>query len=106
MHATLTEQGLRLHDGVPTLEQMQQVVDGYIETALRIPSSRPGTSIDIYCNDSGLMDRLPCYYRRATDGVHLAGNLIAVASNAEGETIALHDEDIPLILGHLIPFFA
>jgi hypothetical protein len=52
------------------------------------------------------MDRLPCYYRRATDGVHLAGNLIAVASNAEGETIALHDEDIPLILGHLIPFFA
>ena len=104
MYATLTEQGLRLHDGVPTLEQMQEVVDVYIETAWRMPSSRHGYTIDVYCNDMGLCDNLPLRYIRVADGQPIAGNLIAVAGNIEdGESAPLADADIPILLGAFIP---
>jgi hypothetical protein len=104
MHVTMTAEGLRIHDGVPTLEQMQAVVDGYIETALRIDSSRPGVVIDIYCNDEGLLLELPLMHVRTIDGQPLAGNLIACGYDYNvDETCALVDADVPLILGAILP---
>lgn len=105
MYATLTLHGLRTHDGVPTLEQMQDAVDGYIETALRIPSSRDGITIDFFCNDTGLLDGLPFLFTRTTDGQPIAGNLIAAGGEVEtGETVALVDADFPLIVRAFRPF--
>jgi hypothetical protein len=104
MYATLTAEGLRLHDGVPTLEQMQEVVDGYIETAIRVPSSRKGITIDIYCNGEGLLQELPIRYIRAIDNHPLAGNLIAVCGNTDtGESEPMRDSDIGLLLGAVYP---
>lgn len=104
MYVTMTSEGLRQHDGVPTLEQMQEVVDGYIETAVRMDSSRPGVTIDIYCNDEGLLRELPLLHIRTMDGQPLAGNLIATGYDYNiDETCELVDADIPLILQAIHP---
>lgn len=105
MYATLTDAGLRTHDGVPTLEEMQDIVDGYIETASRIPSSRDGITIDFYCNDVGLLDGLPFLFTRSSDGQPIAGNLVAVGGEVgTGESVALVDADFPLIVRAFRPF--
>lgn len=99
MYATLTAEGLRTYDGVPSLEEMQRIVDGYIETALRLPSSRDGITIDFYCNDMGRIEGLPMLYVRAMDGETIAGNIVAVGGDVEsGETVPLVDEDFPIVV--------
>ena len=97
MYATIIDRKISLHTGVPSLEKMQEVVGGYITTALRGPALR-GRSVDVYCNDEGLCMGLPIDHIRKTDGSPIAGNMIITVSDAEGETVAATKEEIVSIL--------
>ena len=100
MYATIIDRKISLHAGVPTLEKMQEVVGGYITTALRGPAE-DGRSVDVYCNDEGLLINLPIDHVRLTDGSPIAGNMVITASDAEGETVAATKAEIVSILPHI-----
>jgi len=104
MYATILDGTLYAHDGIPTLEEMQSVVGGWITSALRVASpERTGVSVDVMVNDEGLLESLPIYFVRDTDRSFLAGNLILSASNAEGETIPATEVELDAALSHLLP---
>ena len=108
MYITMEADGIRQHEGVPDLETMQRVVDGYICSAARVPSSRPGIDIMFWCNDEGLLMQLPVFFvlYTARPGLPfkseavlpIAGQMIVTGSNAEGESVELCDDDLPIIL--------
>jgi hypothetical protein len=104
MFATIREGKLYAHEGIPSLEEMQEAVGGWITTALRVPSpNRKGVSVDVFCNDEGLLMGLPIRFARSTDHSFLAGDLILSASNAQGETIPATEVELDEALGHLLP---
>ena len=104
MYATVVNQKLETHVGIPTLEQMQKVVGGYIETALRCPSpTRKNISVDVYCNEEGLMIDLPIQHIRLTDGSPLAGDLVIVGNNERtGNGVELTQDEIDAVLKYII----
>jgi hypothetical protein len=82
MYATIIDRKLSLHDGIPTLEQMQEIVGGYITTALRAPfKSHKNFTMDVLCNDEGLCIGLPIDHVRMTDGSPIAGNMVIVGAS-------------------------
>ena len=87
--------------GKPTLEQMQEVVGGYIATGFRLESAyRPGVSIDFWVNDEGLCfsDNPLMQYRVGRDVYQLAGSAVVTGANSEGETVELLEEEISQLL--------
>jgi hypothetical protein len=83
---------------------MQDVVGGWITSALRVPSStRKGVAVDVWVNDEGLLMNLPIRFVRSTDHSFLAGDLILSASNAGGETIPATEAELDDALSHLLP---
>jgi hypothetical protein len=88
-------------EGVPSLSDMQAVVDGYIETAFRVPSPfRKNVSIDAYVNEEGLLIGLPRFvgvvdtYGQRT----FAGNMVIVGGNENtGNTIALNEKELDYV---------
>ncbi len=105
MYVTLIDRKLATVPGVPSLEDAQKVVGGYIETALRCPSKeRKNISIDVYCNEEGLMIDLPIDYIRLTDGSPLAGNLVIVASDeTTGEWVESTYSELKEVLNYILP---
>ena len=104
MYGILTKDTLTIEEGIPSLERMQKVVGGYIDTALRVPSkTRKGITIDVYCNDEGLLIQLPINFARGTDGSFLAGDMILSASNAQGETVKATKGELVHAVSYLIP---
>jgi len=107
MFATIRGGTLYAHEGIPSLEEMQDAVGGWITSALRVPSpTRTGVSVDVMVNDEGLLMGLPVRFVRATDHSFLAGDLILSASNAEGETIPATEAELDEALGYLLPLSA
>jgi hypothetical protein len=105
MYAILKEGKTETHDRIPTLKDMQEVVGGYIETALRHPSPvRKNVSVDAFVNEEGLLLGLPIHYCRLTDGSALAGNIVIVGTNVDtGKTVKLVQKEIDSILPWLAP---
>jgi hypothetical protein len=104
MFATIREGRLFAHEDIPSLEEMQDVVGGWITSALRVPSStRKGVAVDVWVNDEGLLMNLPIRFVRSTDHSFLAGDLILSASNAGGETIPATEAELDDALSHLLP---
>ncbi len=105
MYATIAGQSVSIHDGVPSLKDMQDAVGGWITTALRMASpERADVSVDVYCNDEGLLMSLPIHWARSTDLSPLAGGLIVTAADENtGDTIAATEAEIKAVLEHLIP---
>ena len=103
MYATIKNRKVEIFDGVPTLSEMQAVVGGYIESALRVPSpQRKGITVDVYCNEEGLLMGLPIQFVRGTDGSYLAGDFVIVGVNEDtGETVGLSTEEIGCVFDHL-----
>lgn len=103
MYATIKNRKVEIFDGVPTLTEMQEVVGGYIETALRVPSpDRRGFTVDVYCNEEGLCLGLPLNFVRATDGSYLAGDFVIVGCDeSTGETVGLTTEEIGSVFDYL-----
>jgi hypothetical protein len=87
MYATIKNGVTEFHEGVPTLEEMQAIVGGYIETADRVPTARPGIMISIYCNEDGIALNLPLTYHNDY-GSPIFGDLVLVAENdRSGNTV-------------------
>jgi len=105
VYATLVNGAFAVHDGVPTLADMQAVIDGYIEQALAVPSKeRPMISLDVYVNDEGFLEGLPVYVARATDGQPLAGNAVIVATDrVTGDTVAATKTELDDAMSWLVP---
>ena len=102
MYATIKNRQVEILDGIPTLAEMQTVVGGYIETALRVPTNRPNITVDVYCNEEGLCVGLPLNYIRATDGSYLAGDFVIVGTDeTTGNHTGLTTEEIGLVFDHL-----
>lgn len=90
-----------------TLKTMQDAVGGYIELFLQVPSkSRPGVTIDFYCNEEGRLVGLePNVLVDAGDGhlFDIVGPVLITAGSEEtGETLGLTDEEVAGIT--LAPF--
>lgn len=66
-----------------TLEAMQFLVGGYIEP-IRVDD------LDVWINEEGLLMKLP--YNRTVAGIAIAGTMFVAASNEEGDTLGLSDE--------------
>lgn len=96
MYATTNGTTLTLHEGKPDLAAMQAAVGGYIATADRYPSTeRENVTIDIWCNDEGLLEGLPCHWVRIVDAQPIVGNLCITATDeTEGETISATEQEI------------
>lgn len=104
MYGILRKDSMVVEKGVPSLDKMQKVVGGYITTALRVPSkTRKGITIDVFCNDEGLLMKLPINFARGTDGSPLAGDMILTASNGAGETVEANLSELKYALSYLIP---
>lgn len=103
MYATIKNRKVEIFDGVPTLTEMQSAVGGYIETALRVPSpDRENVTVDVYCNEEGLLMGLPIQFVRGTDGSYLAGDFVIVGcDDLTGNTIGLTTEEIGCVFDHL-----
>lgn len=102
MYATIKNRKVEIFDGVPTLTEMQAAVGGYIETALRVPTNRPNITVDVYCNEEGLLLDLPLNYIRSTDGSYLAGDFVVVGGDeSTGEMVGLTSEEIGMVFDHL-----
>lgn len=98
MYATVTEGNVRFHNGTPKLEQMQRVVDGYIETADRFPSGRKSITVDIYCNEEGYLMGLPFTYVNR-NGNPIVGNLVLVGANERtGNSVELTRDELWKVL--------
>lgn len=79
-------------EGETSLEILQSVVGGYIETAARKRSeTQPGVILDVYCNEEGRMYGLPV--NRVIPGAFapFVGNLVITAA-LDGETIDMDQE--------------
>lgn len=104
MYGIIKNQKLQLVDGIPTLFEMQKVVGGYIETALRVPTNRKNITVNVYVNEEGLLLGLPLNYRRKTDGSYLAGDMVIVGGNeADGSSAGLTADEIGSVFDHLFP---
>jgi hypothetical protein len=102
MYATIQNRKVELLDGIPDLATMQAAVGGLIETALRIPTGRKDITVNVYCNEEGLLMGLPIYFKRGTDGSYLAGDFVIVGGDeSNGETVGLTLEEIGLTFDHL-----
>lgn len=94
MYATVVANRVKFHEGLlPTLEQLQQVVGGYIETADRFQTARKNITVDVYCNEEGHILGLPLTYFNQNLSP-IAGDLALVGgNNATGASVHLwHDE--------------
>lgn len=103
MYATIKSRKVEIFDGVPTLTEMQAAVGGLIETALRIPSpDRKNISVEVYCNEEGLLMNLPLNYIRSTDGSYLPGDFVVVGyDTTKHETVGLTTEEIGCVFDHI-----
>ena len=66
-----------------TLEAMQFLVGGYIEP-IRVGD------LDVWINEEGLIMNLP--YNRTVEGYPITGTIFVAASNEEGDTLGLNDD--------------
>lgn len=100
MYAIVIDGDVSFHTGIPTLERMQEVVGGWVTTALRMDSpTRSGTvNVTVFCNDEGLLMKLPIYFVRMTDRSPIAGDLIITAEDLEGETIEAQIKELTAAL--------
>lgn len=74
----------QLPDAPLTLEWMQEQLGGYIEVALT--NGMGGTDrVVVWCNEDGLVLRLPANVRRCTDGWLLRGPLLVMGCDRDGE---------------------
>lgn len=98
MYATIIDRNVTLHDGTPTLDQMQDAVGGLIETAERYDTNRKNITIDVYCNEEGLLEGLDyTYHTRA--GQCILGNLVLTASNNKnGKTVPATREELAMAI--------
>ena len=80
MFATIVDSKFLVCKGIPSLEEAQRAVGGYIETAARFESpNRKNHSVDVYCNEEGMLMDLPINH--IINGQRIAGNLIIVVTN-------------------------
>jgi hypothetical protein len=87
MYVTISNNRVEFHDGIPSLEDMQRAVGGYVETADRFDAqSRKDRSIDVYCNEEGLFMGLPVSYINR-HGNEIVGDLIMVTANTRSGNI-------------------
>jgi hypothetical protein len=103
MYATVKGTKFEIHEGTPDLDEMQEIVGGYICTALTCESNeREGIDITIFVNDDGLLEGLPINYRRSTDNSPIAGNMVITASSAfDGETIPATESELRHIFKYM-----
>jgi hypothetical protein len=104
VYITLTQSGITVNKGVPSLERMQEVVGGNIETVMRIPSDVEGVDIDIFANEDGNDLQLPVHYYllRGNQAFPIRGNLIATGGRlSDGETVSLSDSDLDNVMNHI-----
>lgn len=102
MWAVIEGPKVTLHQGKPSLAQMQEAVGGYIEAALHHPSPRKHITVDAWVNEEGLLIGLPIQYRRSTDGSLLAGTIVITATNERtGNTVEATEDEIAAIQKYL-----
>ena len=103
MFATIVDRKLTKHEGKPTLEKMQEVVGGYIETAVRCPSpTRKNITVDAYVNEEGLLINLPIDHVRMTDRSYLAGNIVITGADENtGNTVEITKEELSEMLRYI-----
>lgn len=104
---------LTIRDGVassvvyePGLEFLQQAVDGYIETAFRLPSPLGGSlTIDAYVNEEGAINGMePSVMISSPRSAVFCGPLIIVGGDdATGENRGLEPEEVALFSVSLLP---
>lgn len=80
-----------------TLEKMQEVVQGWIATALWLPSETG--SVHCYCNEEGRLQDFADNWTRY-DGVVIVGPTIFVGETPDGESRGLTEAEIRLIRTH------
>jgi hypothetical protein len=78
-------------EGVPSLDDMNRIVGGYIELAMTDGNMQTHESIiTVYCNGEGMLLNLdPNVSRWSRDGDVLRGPLVVVATSKDGDTISL-----------------
>lgn len=87
-----------------TLQALQTQVDGYISAAFTF--QRPGSETEItgYVNDEGLLMQLPITtvvkYPNGYESP-MAGPMVIVGLDEEGETIGLSAEDVQFLREHI-----
>lgn len=96
MYMTIQDGEIQKHEGVPTLEEMQKVVGGWIEPVDFIEDE--DGRISIYVNEEGLMHNLPFTFhiRGAVyhGDVDMFGDAVIVRCDNEGETVGLTEDDL------------
>lgn len=80
-------------EGVPNLDEMQEVVGGYIEPVdLRVDPG--GRHLTIYVNDEGLLHQLTPNLYVAPTGQTLVGPAVVTCTDmSTGETVAVTEEE-------------
>lgn len=102
MFASTINGVLKLHEtDVPDLEQLQEAVGGWIETAGVMPSpDREHVELIAYCNEEGLLMDLPVMFRHRQTRQPIAGDLVFTAVDSRtGDTIAATKEELEEIAG-------
>lgn len=83
------------------LDVMQREVGGYIELFMRAASaSRPGVTIDFWCNEEGRLAMMPFNALvDAGDGrvFDIVGPVLITAGNDEGEVLGLTDDEFAAV---------
>lgn len=73
----------------PGLKDLQAVVGGYFETALKAPGYFGRDSLIVYCNEDGLRLQLPLNFHRSTDGHPIVGTVVALKHDEAGDTVSM-----------------
>lgn len=79
----------------PDLDGMQGAVGGYIELFAKTPDG-----VDWWCNETGRIDGLPLN-RIVLDGFDIHGPILVTASDDEGETVGLTDDQAERVVHYL-----
>lgn len=99
MFASIRAGKLYAHEGIPSLEEMQAIVGGSIETVTSVASIRANVVVDVYANEEGKMIGLPIRFVRMLDREPLAGDFVIVATNtATGKTIPATEVELDTAL--------
>lgn len=96
MYATLKiGSDLEVFDGVPTLKDMQEVVEGYI-APVNLFFKDDGSFVSAYVDDEGILKGSPfnCLAIGNDAQIPLYGNIIFAGVDKMGETVGLTNQDL------------
>ena len=72
-----------------SLAELQRLVGGYIEIAMKAAEFYMGGTLVVYCNEDGQAMDLPPNIHRPTDGHAILGTVVAVKVDSGGESLTM-----------------